>query len=118
MERPEDGAVGTSGRGQASSAKRKRQVSIEEEEPGQDWEGSSDAELYNGSADEAAARKERMQKKLKKYKDAYDRRGTQAIAIIEPFTCSFVPVSHGLTRPDRAGIIYISRIPPHMVSNS
>ena len=38
---------------------------------------------------EAAAKKERMQKKLKKYKDAFDKRGTQFTVINKPVNILF-----------------------------
>ena len=79
MRTPDDSDVGTSGRdmGQTSPAKRKRQAPVEQEQPGNDEVDWDDADMHDELDDGAAAKKERMQKKLKKYKDAYDRRGMQ-----------------------------------------
>ena len=64
--------------GQSSPAKSRRQVSTEQGEPGHDRDGGHDTSLHDQAGDGAAAEKARMQKKLRKLKDAYDRRGMQA----------------------------------------
>lgn len=78
MDLPDEHDAGGSGSDhgsdQFSPTKRKRQGSLQEEAVG-DRDGRSDTKVQILSDDGHAAKRQRMQKKLKKYKDAYDRRG-------------------------------------------
>ena len=114
MDLPDKDIAGSSGSdhggGQASSAKRKRRGG-----GCQDWEDIDDTEVTYQLTELPPRGADA--KEVKKYKDAYDKRGTRLDCFNKP-VMFFSHCHSWLARPDCAGIIYISRIPPHMVSNS
>ena len=79
-------------------------------------EGEEDAEQPIQLASTGHQKRSKLQKRLDKLKDTYDRKGSKSKA--EPFLSrtliGFLVSSHPF-RLSRSGVIYVSRIPPHLV---
>ena len=79
-------------------------------------EDGEDAEQPTQLASIGVQKRSKLQKRLDKLKDTYDRKGSKPKP--EPFLCrpliGFLVPSHPF-RLSRSGVIYVSRIPPHLV---